>query len=73
MVRGLREGSVEVVRVVGSCRVARWLEAKETHYPRFEGQYQLLISFQPLSLDHFVNLGFVSLEGQTKFLVSAKS
>jgi hypothetical protein len=68
--RGLHEGSVEVVRVIGSCRVARWLEASETHHPGFKGQYESLISFQPTSLDHFANSGFVSLEGQTKFLVS---
>jgi hypothetical protein len=63
-VRGLREGSVEIVRVIGSCRVARWLEAGETHHPGFEGQYESLISFQPMSLDHFANSGFVSLEGR---------
>jgi hypothetical protein len=71
--RGLREGSGEVVRVIGSCRVARWLEANETHHPGFEGQYELFISFQPTLLDHFANSGFVSLEGQTKILGFAKS
>jgi hypothetical protein len=63
-VRGLREGSVEVARVIVSYRVARWLEAGETHHPGFEGQYEPLISFQPTSSDHFVNLRFVSLEGR---------
>jgi hypothetical protein len=63
MVRGLCEGT-EVARVIGSCRVARWLEAGETHHPGFEGQYESLISFQPTSLDHFTNSGFVSLEGR---------
>jgi hypothetical protein len=63
-VRGLHEGSVEVARVIGSCRVARWLEVGETHHPGFEGQYESLISFQPTSLDHFTNSGFVSLEGR---------
>jgi hypothetical protein len=51
----------------------RWLEVEETHHPGFDGQYESLISFQPMSLDHFTNLGFMSLEGQTKFLVSTKS
>jgi hypothetical protein len=64
MVRGLHEGSVKVAIVVGYCRVIRWLEASETHHPRFEGQYEPLISFQPTSLHHFVNSGFVSLEGR---------
>jgi hypothetical protein len=50
-VRGLREGSVETMRVIGSYRVARWLEVSETHNPRFGGQYEPLISFQPMSLD----------------------
>jgi len=62
--RGLREGSGEVVRVIGSCRVARWLEADETHHPGFEGQYESLISFQPTLLDHFVNSGFMILEAK---------
>jgi hypothetical protein len=60
----------KVARVIGSCRVARWLEASETHHPGFEGQYESLISFQPTSLDHFANFGVREFGGQTKFLVS---
>jgi hypothetical protein len=50
------------VRVIRSCRVARWLETGEIHHPGSEGQYEPLISFQPTSLDHFANSGFLSLE-----------
>jgi hypothetical protein len=51
MVRGLRERSVKTTRVFGSCNIVRCLEADETHCPGFIGQYELLISFQPMSLD----------------------
>jgi hypothetical protein len=71
-VRGLHEGSAEVARIVGTCIVVRWLKTDETHHPGSEGKYESLISFQPTSLDHFANSGFVSFGGQTKFLIFVK-
>jgi hypothetical protein len=73
MVGGLHEGSGEVVGVVGSFRVARWLEASETHHPGCEDRYESLISFQPTLLDHFTNSGFMRLEARPNSLFAQSS
>jgi hypothetical protein len=38
-VRGLREGSAEGTRIMGSCIIVRWLKTDETHHPGSEGKY----------------------------------
>jgi hypothetical protein len=54
----------KIVRAIGSCIVARWLEVSEPINRGFEGQYKSLISSQPKSLDHFVNSGFMNSKGR---------
>jgi hypothetical protein len=54
----------EVVGAIGCCRVARWLEASETHHLRIQDQHE--------PLDHIANSGFVSLEARPKFMFCTK-
>jgi len=63
----------EITRTIGFVGVARWLEARETHHPGVEGQCEPWIVAYPMLLDHFVNLGFMSLEVEDQTLGVAKS
>jgi hypothetical protein len=62
----------EVVRAVGSSEVARRLGVGRTHHPSIKNQHELLISSQPMSLDHIANSGFGNLEARPNLLVCAK-